>query len=127
MAPGGLPSPIGQALKERARLRNTGIDALNQLGGRHAAISLDCGDSIRIGFDPPEGHRRIVPVGDHQVGLIDPIRKELGQVRPNLTLIPLLAGPRIGRGQTGPAWPPKVLLQTLLDRIEARNEIQGAR
>src|ERR1700692_3684984 len=85
---------------ERAQCRDVSARLAPEQRHRLMPIALDCTDALGVALGPPEWHDGIGTLRlEHRARLGDPVRDELGKMRPDLAPFPLLAGLGISIGE----------------------------
>ncbi len=124
LAQRGMHAAAGPCLgRQRAgRIGHFGQRGANQRQqgcGIGVAVTLDGLGAGHVGLGSTERDRLVGGQGDHALGLRQPVRRELGEVRPDLARLPALVRGRIGIGQAGRRWRRRVLIQALLHGLQA--------
>src|SRR5438270_9086880 len=109
--------------QEAAELLDVVVRIAPQHRHRLRTVSLDGCHARYVVFGAAERHRLLFVGGDHLLGLPDPVRDELGQVRPDLSEVPALTACRIRTGQcTRTCRFRGVSGQTFLNSVETLHE-----
>ena len=80
----------GSALAASVTSASDVTDACEQRLGIGVAVALDRGDASRVGLHASERDGLVRRQGDHTLRLGEPVRGELGEVRPDLPGLPAL-------------------------------------